>query len=203
MPTTLWNLTTGQKIQSFSFPSGTVAFSKDGSTFAIRAARSTADPVAVWKTGSEEPFTQFQFNSSGTTLELDATGASLLAWGSFSVPNQFDTGAKIWDIATGQVRCRLESLAGRVMDGVFSPDGKRVATVSRSGSNRVIQLWDATTGAELLSLPTFVNGEILTARPTSPSGVERVSFSSDGRQLILCSPQGEETWDATPRKPDH
>src|SRR5262245_10331089 len=61
---------------------------------------------------------------------------------------------------------------GYVLSVAFSPDGKRLATVS---VNATVKLWDAATGQELLTLNTN-QGQIL-----------EVAFSPDGKRLATWS----------------
>src|SRR6185369_14533700 len=86
---------------------------------------------------------------------------------------------------------------GRLSDLAYTPDGKRIATLSyRQSEQKVeVKLWDANTGRELLTL--------LTDGP-SRLGNSRLYFSSDGHRLTYAyrtRPGAEEietTWDATP-----
>jgi WD40 repeat protein len=55
----------------------------------------------------------------------------------------------------------------------FSPDGKRIVTVSYAGSAK---LWDAATGRELLTLNV------------NTDGLTSVAFSSDGHGIVTGSP---------------
>jgi WD40 repeat protein len=56
------------------------------------------------------------------------------------------------------------------VQATFSPDGRRVATASRDGTAKV---WEASTGAELLTL--YGDG----------AGVGSVAFSPDGTRLAV------------------
>ena len=73
---------------------------------------------------------------------------------------------RIWDLKTGKERQRipLSLLADRV---AFSPDGTRLAALS----GRQIQLFDAGSGAKLLTLSGHVGR------------VRALAFSPDGRRL--------------------
>jgi WD40 repeat protein len=87
---------------------------------------------------------------------------------------------KVWDAQTGQ---ELLSLKGSVLglSVAFSPDGKRLATLSRDNT---VKVWDAQTGQELL----FLKG-----------GGGSVAFSPDGHRLAAGAADGTVTiWDATP-----
>jgi WD40 repeat protein/serine/threonine protein kinase len=55
-----------------------------------------------------------------------------------------EDGAALWDAESGRLHARLEGHEGTVRDGVFAPDGKRLATI---GYDRTVRLWDGATGA--------------------------------------------------------
>jgi WD40 repeat protein len=59
---------------------------------------------------------------------------------------------------------------GQVWSGSWSPDGTRIASGSTDDTTRI---WDATTGAELLTLPTPSNWEV------------SVAWSPDGQYLAV------------------
>jgi WD40 repeat protein len=60
-----------------------------------------------------------------------------------------------------------------LLDVVFSPDGRNLASVSQDG---YAQIWDAATGQEVLTLTS------------SPEQLTRVAYSPDGRRLITAGP---------------
>jgi WD40 repeat protein/serine/threonine protein kinase len=98
---------------------------------------------------------------------------------------------QVWDAQTGEEQvlpfpCRDRD--GILQEVVFSPDGRRLAAVGRSNSihpDREVKVWDATTGAEVHSLPGHVGG------------LWRVAFSPDGRRLASTGvDQTVKVWDA-------
>ncbi len=101
----------------------------------------------------------------------------------------------VWDLAAGKVRLRLKGNAGQVGGAAFSPDGRRIATAAQTVSPPagVVKLWDAETGAELLTMRT--------AGQSFRSYL--LEFSADGHRLHAAGDSGltawGQTWDATPR----
>jgi WD40 repeat protein len=92
---------------------------------------------------------------------------------------------RLWDVATGAALQTLEGNTKRVSYVAFSPDGRKVVSVSWSWNNTV-QLWDAATGA---ALQTFEGH--------TSAVVSSVAFSPDGRQVVSWSPdQTVRLWDA-------
>jgi WD40 repeat protein len=105
---------------------------------------------------------------------------------------------QVWDIAAGKELPRMTGHSGAVLDLVFDPDGKRLASVAMAGTPGAyeVKLWDIATGSEFLHAKRD-------ARLWSAVG-HCLSFSPDGHRLLgrdLARPDGsvETIWDATPR----
>jgi WD40 repeat protein/tRNA A-37 threonylcarbamoyl transferase component Bud32 len=108
---------------------------------------------------------------------------------------------RISDVATGKVRAVLKGQTGRVDMLAFSHDGSRIATATGYGlggysrSEYEVNVWDAVTGAELLTLK-------------SPFGAHsNMAFDAAGKRLLLVgwtsattvlSPPAVMIWDASP-----
>ena len=87
----------------------------------------------------------------------------------------------VWDAQTGQEIRTFKGHGLDVRSVAFSPDGKRLASVS---SDDTVKVWDAQTGQELL---------------TFQGGGESVAFSPDGHRLASSGPDGTvKIYDATP-----
>jgi WD40 repeat protein/serine/threonine protein kinase/DNA-binding SARP family transcriptional activator len=118
------------------------------------------------------------------SVDFNPDGSRLAAAGADGI-------ARIWDIASGEVLLSInahdpEAVTGGVVYGVaevrFSPDGTRFVTV---GSDGLVRIWDAETGAELL---TFLAEE---------GGLRSVIFSPDGTLLATGSEKDTvKLWDA-------
>jgi len=133
--------------------------------------------------------------------------------------------AVVWDAATGRHLFDLRH-ADNVLHATFSPDGKRIATVSLDRTGRI---WDADTGAPVapplqhadrlwfvrfapdgrLAVTTCYDGtarvwDTKTGLPVTPvlwhrGGVWSVDFSADNRWLVTTSRQGDmHLWDLSP-----
>ncbi|KAH0537057.1 hypothetical protein FGG08_006127 [Glutinoglossum americanum] len=87
-----------------------------------------------------------------------------------------DMTIRLWDTATGAVRCTLGGHSDRVYGVAFSPDGRLVV----SGLyDRTVRLWDTATGAVRRTLEGH------------PGTVYSVAFSPDGR--LVASGSGDKT----------
>jgi WD40 repeat protein len=93
------------------------------------------------------------------------------------------TAVRVCDATTGEEVLTLRGHTGRVFTVEYSPDGKRLASVSVDGTAK---LWDAATGQELLT----VRGHL--------GNVLGVAFSPDGKRLASAGDDGAvKVWDAT------
>ncbi len=94
-----------------------------------------------------------------------------------------NTSLRIWDVATGKELRRLVGHKDCVGSFAFSPDGKRLASVSQDHSLRI---WDLNSGKELHNLNT--------GQPT-----HGVAFSPDGK-ILATSDVMVRLWDPTTGK---
>ena len=95
-----------------------------------------------------------------------------------------DKSIRLWDTASGRAVHTLPGHIARVAGVTFSPDGKRLASVS--DLEGALKLWDVVSGKEALTI-----------RVVEPGGVV---FSPDGWQIATGS--GDATvriWDAKAR----
>jgi WD40 repeat protein len=82
-----------------------------------------------------------------------------------------DTGFQQWDVATNKL---VRMLPHRYVVAIhFSPDGQRMATLSRMGGQDPVCLWDLATGERI-------------CKEFQPKGgVEQIAFSPDWRWVLL------------------
>jgi WD40 repeat protein len=77
----------------------------------------------------------------------------------------------LWDISSGKAVVQFPGPPGVVESVLFSPDGKRIASVQCSEEGGSIHLWDTSTGQELHQ---FV---------TAAHATDALAFSPDGKRL--------------------
>lgn len=110
--------------------------------------------------------------------------------------------ARLWDAASGALVVELNDLRLCPVTARFSPDGTRIATTARGYADvmhtdgktylytdRVVRLWDAATGREIMRLRGHTSKVISTV------------FSADGRQILTASWDGSaRLWDCATGK---
>jgi WD40 repeat protein len=80
--------------------------------------------------------------------------------------------ATVWEVDQGKTGVELRGHEGRINDGAFSPNGKRVVTAS---DDRTARVWNVATGEQVLVVKGHENA-VHTAR-----------FSPDGRWIVTAS----------------
>ncbi len=144
----VWNLK--KKIQVATLDQigkiNSVQFSSDGKLLATGSSEAT---IYLWNVGADGTFTlaenEFHVNGDLSALEF-SPDSSLLAVGD-------STGfAYLFDITLGQEVSRLPHI-DKVTSISFSPDGKKLATVSR----KAVMLWDVP------SIPFFIREKLAEA----------------------------------------
>lgn len=89
---------------------------------------------------------------------------------------------KVWDVTSGQEALTLYAGGYVLPNGLFSPDGQRLA----SASQQTVTVWDAMSGYDLLRF----NGH--------SSVVSSLALSPDGNQIVTASyDQSVKVWDIT------
>ena len=153
-------------------------FSKDGTRLAS-VSRAAPDVIELWDTTTGEHMRTIEhihymnrmlFSPDATILACE--GQNLYLW-------DVDTGERITTIISSQPTYGFKSLA-------FSPDGNVLATRAYHGSRNVIQLWNITTGENLLPLSIHDSHE---------SGENPIVFSPDGATLAIIDVFGLCLWD--------
>lgn len=180
-----WDAETGQ--QAFTLPLGTdgmgiiVAFSPDGTRFAMSTWESLTCCVRIWDAKDGKLLLKLDFSTVGVGIE----GIAFTPDGKELVAGKDDGTVTIWDVTTGRLLSSFQAHTNWIWDVRFSPDGKRMITSSRDSTAKV---WDTTTWKQLFTLQ-------------HTSTVERSEFSRDGTLIATGSNDGTaKIWDAATGK---
>ncbi|QDU99112.1 WD40 repeat domain-containing protein [Lignipirellula cremea] len=140
-----------------------------------------AGNVIVWDTASAQERRRWQVTRWVFGMALSPDGQTALVAERFPLvftPADHHRGAKLWDVATGEVLHDLTKLLDKVYIGAaaFSPDGKLLALGQGNETSKgKLFLIDPATGEQIRELAGH-----------APGGVHDVRFSADGKTLFSC-----------------
>jgi WD40 repeat protein/serine/threonine protein kinase len=176
----LWKVATGERVHRLAaLPEGvqTLAFSPDGRLLAV----SSGGTARLWDTSCWQALADVPPDPGGEiwSLAFSPDGTYLAGSG--------EAGVRLWKLERARSGPRLSPIAqpGKELAGslCFSPDSRTLAWVERVGYERVVQLWDVTTGL----------GRVLPARPAH--WILALAFAPDGRLALVNDQQEAEWWD--------
>jgi WD40 repeat protein len=166
---------TGKELRQFigdtNFING-VEFSPDDK-YIVSAGR---DGVALWDARTGKEIRRFGELIGVYRATFSPDGKTILTSASTT-----DGKARLWDIATGQLRREYQSELGEMSSIDFSPDGKYILA---DGGSNIVHVWETQTGEELTQLIGHTD-VIFTA-----------VFSTDGKTIATASADGSaRLWD--------
>ncbi len=202
--TKVWDAQTGQELISIKPPARAriVALSPDGKRLAAGSGtydetkqRFLSGEVTIWNSqtgevlatlmGHKWPVVDLAFSPDSS--QLVSCGSNLIESENYGTQCE----VKVWNVVRGEELLEIKGHKSHVHNVAFSPDGKRLATVSR---DRTLKVWDAKTGEELLSMPVevFADGAVA----FSPVG-NRLASSNKPPNAITPHQAGEvKLWNA-------
>jgi WD40 repeat protein len=155
-----------------------LAFSADGRTVVTAGCDRQ---VKTWDTWSSELLRQLPTEEHSLQFVALSPDGRYLASGGYFMPSRASsTDVTLWDVESGTVRFREESVKGYCILGDFSPGGTVLATTGWGGQ---ILLWDVVSGKQIGRIDAHVaNGHRM---------VLGLDFSADGRFLVSASTKGQ------------
>jgi WD40 repeat protein len=131
----------------------------------------TQGDIRLWNTSSGTELDGWKTHSSRIVSMSVSPDHSALA-----TVNENESQAKVWDLATHNLKATLSGHKLALYSVAFSPDGRLLATASVDDTSG---LWDARTG----TLVAFLGGH--------KGGTYSVAFSQDGKTLAVGCNEGE------------
>lgn len=107
--------------------------------------------------------------------------------GDFVATSSADNSVRIWDVQTGAEVAVIHAKYSRIRNIRFSPSDEWLVTASES--NQTMQIWDASSGANL-SISGHEN--IMSFGDFSPSGTQIIAILNDNTASLLHLPTGTE-----------
>jgi WD40 repeat protein len=189
----LWDVTTGRLVRSLAGHAHAVnciAFTPDGRRLASACQGGT---VIVWDAASGRPVHTVKAHDRRGMCVAVHPGGRWLATAGVKVGGKVWTfEIKLWDLTTGEFVRAFGGHKGEAAGLAFSPDGRRLASVSSASHDRTVRLWDVATGLPALTLDGH-EGQL--------SGV---AFSPDGHCLAsVGTDKAVRIWDAAPVDEPH
>jgi WD40 repeat protein/tetratricopeptide (TPR) repeat protein len=136
--------------------------------------------IELWSLRSNRLLASYPKPAVFNAVEFSADGKYLLAVG-FDPMAQADRVYSAWPITGTPEKQYLEGHQGGVPAVAFSPDGKRIASVSK---DRCVRFWDA------------ITGDPIAVCKGHKASIEALSFSPDGKLLATGDWSGEvRFWD--------
>ena len=98
---------------------------------------------------------------------------------------------KVWDLQTGEQTQTLAAQGRPVVDAVFSPDGRRLASLTVRNSTDMgsiiseIGFWDVAAGRQVLNVSRRNFDPDILFNNSQPAGSRLLRFSPDGEHLVV------------------
>jgi len=190
----VWDVETGEILQSMDIFAVSLAFSPDGQTLVI-GGRDIVYVFDVNKWISWEIYLNEVFRGSLSSVAVSPDGQFLLITASESGGSENNY---IWDFATLEFSHLLRGYVDSIHSAVYSPNGLWVAGGATDGK---IYIWDVETGEMVYTLGDAEIDEMPNTVADILGPIGSVAYSPDGHLIILGNDDGTiEVWDVDARE---
>jgi WD40 repeat protein/serine/threonine protein kinase len=177
----LWEAASGRQIRTFKGHTDlvtSVAFSPNGKTLASSSWDKT---VKLWDAASgKEILTLPGHTNKVERVAFSPDGNHLASAEQNWIGSATENSVRVWELPSGKVVLTIKG-TGPV---AFSPDGKSLATTSGEIGNKIVKVFDAVSGMEIM------------AGKGHTGSIRSVAFSPDGKRLASASRDGTvKMWD--------
>jgi len=172
----IWDATTGEALLNFEGHGGKAVTGADWSPDGKQIVTSCEDGDAlVWDPDTGEVLLALEVEEASwmTRAAWSPDGRRIATY------SEDTTGGRVWDASNGELLLTFSGHTASVFGLDWSATGKRLLTVSNDGTARI---WDAGTGAELLS---YSFGPQLTEGEWSPDNKQIALSAADGKVRIV------------------
>ncbi len=98
---------------------------------------------------------------------------------------------RVWDLGTGELKTSIDLETDWIYDVVLSPDGTKLASISKDSDDRVFQLWDVVTGSHITTLSRYA------------FNIRELVFTPDSNTIISRGEISIQFWDIAAGKRTH
>ena len=184
----IWDYESDEEVskwEAHEFPVGNLQFSRDGERL-YSSSISGAYGIKIWETKSWTEVDHLGRSNTSSILELDPTGNLLMtnARGEHELV--------LWDTHSLEHRFTFPKQRSSIVNATFSVAANRVAIIGGSDNSDSIQLWNLSTGTEVVRFQEFGLGY---PPRTVPFRNAEMTFSRDGTKLLIAEQDAIYVWD--------
>jgi WD40 repeat protein len=177
----VWDVATGKQLAKISTPFGFARWRPDGERLAVDVGHG----IAIFDGTLENPIRTLGIAKVGTAFEWRPDSKAALSIGE-AVEEFRSSEIRIWDVEAGVSTLTLPMDGARILQAIWSPDSRHIATLDRE---RVVRVLDAKTGKVVQALEPSDPPPLSVT--WNPSGERLAGSSRDGSLRIWNAKDGK------------